>query len=128
MRRLVPRLAWGWATVLLATGGCEQNKKELQQDEPQAGAGYGLDYLEPAAPEQPQQSGGTGETYAAATEEGGTVSAGSPRVHIVQPKETLSSIAFKYYGTRNWRKIYEANRQRITDPNVIHPGMKLIIP
>ena len=27
-----------------------------------------------------------------------------------------------------WRRIFEANRQRIKDPNVIRAGMKLIIP
>jgi nucleoid-associated protein YgaU len=51
------------------------------------------------------------------------------RVHVVQPKETLQDLARRYYsdGTK-WRRIYEANRQRIADPDKIRAGMKLIIP
>lgn len=52
-----------------------------------------------------------------------------PRVHVVQPQETLRSIAQHYYNDgQKWRRIYEANRQRIADPDKIRVGMKLIIP
>lgn len=51
------------------------------------------------------------------------------RVHIVEPKETLYAIARRYYNEeKHWRKILEANRNRIRDPNKIEVGMKLIIP
>ena len=53
----------------------------------------------------------------------------SPRVHVVQTGETLYELARRYYNDqRQWRRIYEANRQRIQDPNDIRAGMKLIIP
>lgn len=51
------------------------------------------------------------------------------RVHVVEPKETLYAIARRYYADEKyWRKILEANRNRIRDPNKIEVGMKLIIP
>ena len=137
MLRLVPKLACGLAMTLLVTSGCEEKKKGMEQQSQEAAADYGLDYLEPDTTETAYESTPAYDSYAAkgtgsdltagGTGVASTTSAGG-RVHIVQPKETLSSIAYKYYGTRNWRKIYEANRERIADPNVIHPGMKLIIP
>ncbi len=51
------------------------------------------------------------------------------RFHIVRKEETLSAIAQQYYGDRNkWRKILEANKSIIKDPNKVQPGTKLIIP
>jgi len=54
------------------------------------------------------------------------------RKHIVQSDETLSHIALKYYGSaikEKWMIIYEANKDVIGDnPNIIRPGMELIIP
>jgi len=53
----------------------------------------------------------------------------TPRVHIVREDETLSAISQQYYGSANkWRKIFEANRSRLKDPNRISLGTKLIIP
>jgi nucleoid-associated protein YgaU len=49
----------------------------------------------------------------------------------VEPGETLRIIAgyWEVYGDRNQSgRIYEANRVKITDPNVIHPGLVLTIP
>lgn len=51
------------------------------------------------------------------------------RVHIVQAGDTLYSLAEKYYGHgRHYQKILMANRKRLTDPNDLPVGMKLIIP
>jgi len=51
------------------------------------------------------------------------------RVHVVKPKDTLYAIARHYYADeKQWRKILEANRNRIRDPNRIEVGMRLIIP
>jgi nucleoid-associated protein YgaU len=51
------------------------------------------------------------------------------RFHIVHKDETLSAIADKYYGSaNNWQKIFQANRSRLKDANIIMPGTKLIIP
>jgi nucleoid-associated protein YgaU len=53
----------------------------------------------------------------------------APRVHLVQPGETLSGIAQQYYGSKeDWRKILAANEKTLKDANKIAPGTKLIIP
>ena len=47
----------------------------------------------------------------------------------VKSGDTLSAIAQREYGDANqWRRIYEANRDRIDDPDMIHPGQELEIP
>ena len=52
-----------------------------------------------------------------------------PRIYVVQKGDSLSKIAKHFYGnTTGWRRIYEANRDRIKDPDVIQPGWKLTIP
>lgn len=51
------------------------------------------------------------------------------RTHVVREGETLASIARSYLGaTEAWQRIWEANRQRVPDPNRIFPGMELVIP
>lgn len=51
------------------------------------------------------------------------------RFHIVRKDQTLSAISRQYYGTANrWKKIFDANRDVIKDPNKINSGIKLIIP
>lgn len=52
------------------------------------------------------------------------------RIHVVQPGDWLSKIAITYYGDMNkWPTIYERNKAVIgTDPNLIKPGQKLVIP
>jgi uncharacterized protein (DUF2235 family) len=50
-------------------------------------------------------------------------------VHEVQPRETLSAIAVKYYSDEAaWPVIYAANRYKIDDPNRIYVGQTLRIP
>ena len=51
------------------------------------------------------------------------------RTHQVQSGETLSDIAFHYYGSSaQWRKIQAANPDLLANPNKIRIGMRLIIP
>jgi ABC-type amino acid transport substrate-binding protein len=68
----------------------------------------------PAAVEPGAGPGGTGETY------------------VVQPGDTLSRIARKYYGEEwatSWQRIFEANRDVIgDDPARLKVGMTLEIP
>ena len=50
------------------------------------------------------------------------------RFHIVGRNETLFGICEKYYDSpSNWQKILDAN-PTLKNPNMIKPGMKLIIP
>jgi len=49
--------------------------------------------------------------------------------YIVRKGDTLSGISYKYYGSASkWPKIFEANRETISDANKLTPGTKLIIP
>jgi hypothetical protein len=53
----------------------------------------------------------------------------NPSSIVVQPNDTLASISFKVYGTHKfWRKIYKANQNTISDPNIIFRGIVLEIP
>jgi nucleoid-associated protein YgaU len=49
--------------------------------------------------------------------------------HVVAKGDTLSKIAEEVYGDKMlYTKIFEANRNILTDPNKIKPGQKLLIP
>jgi nucleoid-associated protein YgaU len=51
------------------------------------------------------------------------------QTHLVQSGDTLSKIAEKYYGDATlYAKIFQANRDVLSDPNKIRPGQKLRIP
>jgi hypothetical protein len=50
-------------------------------------------------------------------------------IHTVRSGETLSGIAREVYGNASkYPIIFEANRNILTDPDVIHPGQELRIP
>jgi nucleoid-associated protein YgaU len=50
-------------------------------------------------------------------------------MYTVKSGDSLSKIAQQQYGdSTKWRKIFEANKDLIKDPNLIHPGQKLKIP
>jgi nucleoid-associated protein YgaU len=52
-----------------------------------------------------------------------------PRTYTVAPGDSLSKIAQHQYGNANlWSKIYEANKDTVKNPDLIHPGQQLIIP
>jgi uncharacterized protein YidB (DUF937 family) len=49
--------------------------------------------------------------------------------YTVVPGDSLSKIAKRLYGDANqWRTIFDANRDQIKNPDLIHPGQKLKIP
>jgi nucleoid-associated protein YgaU len=54
---------------------------------------------------------------------------GAASTYTVQPGDTLSKIARDHYGDASqYMKIFEANRDQLTDPNQIRPGQKLKLP
>jgi len=55
------------------------------------------------------------------------VAAGSEVFYTVAPGDSLSKIATQYKGV-TWQKIFEANRDQLKNPDLIHPGQKLRIP
>lgn len=49
--------------------------------------------------------------------------------YTVQKGDSLSKIAQVQYGDgKKWKAIFEANRDQITNPDLIHPGQVLKIP
>ncbi|HEX6889102.1 MAG TPA: LysM peptidoglycan-binding domain-containing protein [Chryseolinea sp.] len=51
------------------------------------------------------------------------------REYVIKSGDSLSKIAKQFYGDAGaWKKIFEANRDKITDPDLIYPGQKIIIP
>jgi len=82
------------------------------------------DPKKPADGEMPDFSGVTG---------GASTTAKAPAVvyetYTVQPRDSLSKIAKKKYGNANlWKTIYESNKDRIKDPDLIQVGWELKIP
>ena len=68
---------------------------------------------------------------------GGSSSAAAPTprtterevTYTVQKGDSLSKIAQHQYGDgKRWKAIFEANRDQITNPDLIHPGQVLKIP
>jgi nucleoid-associated protein YgaU len=66
---------------------------------------------------------------------GSSSSAASPRpierelTYTVQKGDSLSKIAQEQYGDgKKWKRIFEANRDQINNPDLIHPGQVLKIP
>lgn len=56
-------------------------------------------------------------------------SSSGARYHTVVKKDTLFGLARQYYGDASkWKDIYEANRGKISDPNRIRVGDRLVIP
>ncbi len=54
---------------------------------------------------------------------------GQSQTYVVVAGDSLSKIAKRHYGDANkWNRIFEANRDQIKDPDLIHPGQKLTIP
>ena len=51
------------------------------------------------------------------------------RTHVVTAGESLSKIAEQEYGdAKQWRRIYDANRDTVKDPDLIYPGQTLKLP
>lgn len=61
---------------------------------------------------------------------GSSSTAGSAeKMYVVKKGDSLSQIAKREYGDANkWRRIFEANKDKIKDPDLIHPGQELKIP
>ena len=72
------------------------------------------------------QSGGS-STASAASEPVAT--SGSGKTYVVVNGDSLSKIAKREYGdATKWRRIYEANKDLIRDPDLIYPGQELKVP
>jgi nucleoid-associated protein YgaU len=71
----------------------------------------------------------SGSSSTAPSPTGSPTGAATGRMYIVQPGDSLSKIAKKFYGKANaWNRIFEANKDVIKNPDLIQPGWKLQIP
>jgi aspartate ammonia-lyase len=67
------------------------------------------------------------QSQAAAAGAGGGTS--TMRTYKVQAGDSLSKIAKEFYGNANeYQKIFEANRNKLSDPNKVNIGQELVIP
>jgi nucleoid-associated protein YgaU len=74
-------------------------------------------------------SGSSSTAPSAQAQQGGPTPDPGGRMYSVQPGDSLSKIAKKFYGNANdWKRIFEANQDRIKNPDVIQPGWTLKIP
>ena len=56
-------------------------------------------------------------------------SRGAGKTYTVKSGDSLSRIAKAEYGDASqWKRIYEANRDKIQNPDLIHPGQEFTIP
>jgi nucleoid-associated protein YgaU len=86
--------------------------------------------MPPQDPEKPNFSNvvsGSSSTAPSPTQPG--AAPGQMRTYEVQPGDNLSKIAKKFYGKSNsWKRIFEANKDIIYNPDLIQPGWTLKIP
>lgn len=79
--------------------------------------------LSEVTPDAPDETAQPAPDYSA------PVAPSGQRIHVVEPKDTVYSLARKYYGDMHqWRKIWQANQDQIPDPNKIKVGQQLVIP
>jgi nucleoid-associated protein YgaU len=68
------------------------------------------------------QSGSSSTAPSPSGENGG-------RSYVVVKGDSLSAIAEREYGdAKQWRRIYEANKDVIKNPDLIYPGQTLRLP
>ena len=71
----------------------------------------------------------SGSSSTAASPSGAEAEAETDRMYIVQSGDSLSKISKKFYGnTNSWKRIFEANKDIVKNPDLIQPGWKLRIP
>jgi len=131
MRGLTIGVTLGVGMLLLA--GCGPKKEELPPLEPVDTAAATM--TETPAPEPPPLPPGPRAKPVATprppvptptvTDTPGAV----PATYTVQKGEGLMAIARKFYGNpARWRDIYEANRDKIANPDQIREGLVLTLP
>jgi nucleoid-associated protein YgaU len=73
-------------------------------------------------------SGGAADFSDVSSGSSSTASTGG-KTYIVKSGDNLSKIAKQFYGDpAKWKKIHAANSDKIPNPDLIHPGLKLTIP
>ena len=83
---------------------------------------------EAAAPAKPDFSNVTGSVASteAPLDTGG--GGGGEQTYTVAKGDNLSKIARHFYGRQDWKRIFDANRDQIANPDLIQPGQVLKLP
>lgn len=104
------------APVRTQSSGLTQGALPLYSGKPQ------VIYQKPAVDTLKKE--GAGEIRESAGKEGAV-----HETYTVEKGDTLQKISKKFYGTtRQWKKIYEANKELLKSPDTIRPGQTLNIP
>ena len=81
--------------------------------------------------ETPDTPSAEGESPAARETDRAKEAAPAAPTYVVRANDSLVLIARRFYGAqgdRLWRRIYEANRSVLSDPDRLRPGQELVIP
>ncbi len=120
----------GMALGLVIAGACgvwfcSRRGTAAKPEQLQNGSGLNVPGAEGYSSAEPDGTRQSTESERSAVSGGGEITT----IHYVQKGETLSEIARHYYGSANeWRKIIEANRNVLKDPDKLKAGMRLAIP
>ena len=122
----------------LVFAGCENNNQQAaaRSEEPYTPSYTSLDSMDSAPvadttyePPPSEPSGHTAAAQPAASDADEPRAPVGGQVYTVQKGDTLYKLARRFYNDQaRWRDIWQANRNRISDPDQIAIGMKLIIP
>ncbi|GIW91038.1 MAG: hypothetical protein KatS3mg109_1470 [Pirellulaceae bacterium] len=122
LSRQLPPLAWNSSNPLpvadrnLATkaNGLAEGKTEITPESPPQGPGT----------TPPDRTGPVVRPAKALASE-----PRPPRIHTVRDRDTLASIAERYYGSADFAgRIFAANRHLLADPQILPVGARLVIP
>jgi len=146
----VARLMWCLPAALLILAGCENKKNQPQAraEQPQPS----LEQMDKASAKAKTPSWDTSAPVTPSPRPTAAVSkpptppaqptpslktadeplepvSAAGRTYTVQKGDTLYKIAKKFYGDGSkWKKIWEANRNRVPNPNRLKEGTRLTIP
>ncbi len=101
----------------------KEQKKTIRLKGPGIGGAPQVVYQSPAAVDKKYQKEKGAGTIVEKEVSGG------PKTYVVQKGDTLQKISDKIYGTtKQWKTIYEANKDTLKSPDLIKPGQELVIP
>ncbi len=84
---------------------------------------------ESAEATKPEASAPGAEAQAEQSDDAISEAPSAPQTYVVQAGDSLSAISERVYGDpKYWDTIFEHNKDKISDPNVIEPGQELVIP
>jgi nucleoid-associated protein YgaU len=85
-----------------------------------------LDFMRKGVEKKPEPSKPTGTTPPTPQP---PTAAPVMKEYTVKSGDSLSKIAKQFYGNAaDWQKIFNANKDQIKNPDLIHPGQKIKIP